>query len=304
MLPSGGLTKEETMAIQIIQGKTFEEFVTNFTAAVVAGGRFKTCNYDELVKDSFLKLEDYNFFSNVEGIHDLSSDGGYLVLDDAYVLPTNVVLPTDSAEWQATVLTLGSYLMAIQHAAIAGQTILPLAQANKSRFPAFVGVGLAREYYRFPASQDYVTIPSITLVAGDTVEFNFTAHPTAGNRMWVDFNPFVYYQGAGNYRTANGATLEIDGVVTPNATAAHTSGDHTCKITIGSTPVVVNRLGTGYGSYTSWDISAPMWDVRITSAAGNRFYPINDGWATNPVIKDSIGVNDGTATSFIEAGWV
>lgn len=125
------------MALQNLTGGTFQEFVIDtFIPAVEAGGRFLTVNLPSGA--TITKLEDYNFYTNLEGIHGITSDGGNLVdIEDTYILPS---LDLTGFTGETPLLNEGAYLMAIQHFIDAGAPIKRhLTQAAKSSVPVFVG---------------------------------------------------------------------------------------------------------------------------------------------------------------------
>ena len=124
------------MALQTIEGETLQEFISNFTNAVISGGRFKVINAPD--NAVITKLEDYNKYTNRVGIASITGCGAKLVdIEDDYILTPLTINPITS---YLPELTLGAYLMAIQHIIENGtQTLDIVTSPAKSRIPTFVG---------------------------------------------------------------------------------------------------------------------------------------------------------------------
>jgi hypothetical protein len=161
-----------------------------------------------------------------------------------------------------------------------------------------------RWYYGFDGIDDYTTIPQSDLVAGDTVEFKFVAPPSYAGKH----RAFVYGTGMGMYLNQSddlvridGATATLDGAILPNVSALPKDGlEHTVVLTITTTSFMTH---VGSNTVGGSNANFPIYDVDVQAVSGNRFYAINDGWASNPVIADSVGGQHGTAINFNEPRW-
>jgi hypothetical protein len=158
---------------------------------------------------------------------------------------------------------------------------------------------------------DYISIPQCDLVAGDAVTFKFIAPTTpSGVRetMVARLNPtgagsfyFELYEIGNTYRLSN-CEAKVDGVSITSSTPFPTDGlEHTAVLTITSSTNIgtIGRAANGLHNYRQ-----PIYDIDIQAVIGNRRYLINDGWAANPVIADSIGGVNGTAVNFNESNWI
>ena len=176
--------------------------------------------------------------------------------------------------------------------------------------PLISGGGGAREIYNLNGIDEHITIPTVALVGGDSFSFKFIGiqvdsgsyrgflNPASGTTLKVRLQ-------SDNTLLVGGVDLGailLDGVAVPNGHAMPTDGlEHTLALTlIFSSSIMFVGSGTaGANPYNS-----AIYDLSITAASGNRFYPINDGWANNPVIADTISNQDGTSTNFTEERWV
>lgn len=164
----------------------------------------------------------------------------------------------------------------------------------------------SRLVYHFDGVDDYITIPTLALVMGDTIEYSFKAPPIEPpffEKILVSSIDSIILETAfGNYRTS-GNTVLLDGspVVNDVTPVPLDSQVHTIKCTLGSSKDLTFVCADSAGSNT---ITYPIFDLKITAAAGNRFYAINDGFAANPTIADSVGGQDGTAINFTAPLWM
>lgn len=164
----------------------------------------------------------------------------------------------------------------------------------------------SRLIYHFDGVDDYFTIPTLSLASGDVIEYSFIAPsiaPPFFEKLLVSSTDGAILESAfGVYRTV-GNTVLLDGnPVVNNVTPVPLDSQvHTIKVTLNNpidlTYVCANMSGSS-------PISYPMFDLKITATAGNRFYAIDDGFAVNPTIADSVGGQNGTAVNFTAPLWM
>mgnify|MGYP000037542773 CR=1 FL=1 len=158
----------------------------------------------------------------------------------------------------------------------------------------------------------YMTIPKVDLVAGDVVRLKFIA-PTSWSTVTNTYlltgvgstdHRLNVYSDAGVPKFAIGgyASATTDG--NPLPVVAPTDGlEHTVTLTktnAGDLSVI--------GARFTFDqlANSPIYDLKINDGSVYN-YPIDDGFANNPVIRnaaDPSGLTDGTAVNFTEATWI
>ena len=187
----------------------------------------------------------------------------------------------------------------------------------KSYVTSIIG-GDGRHVYNFDGIDDYVTFPE-EVFDGDyacSVKVNTTA--TAISYVLSSssvVNNYIRLESSGVARfrkDVDGAVKLVNTSIAVNDGEDHTLyfgvlnnemyiyADNTAPSTADVTGVtdfsldVIGRISTfGY-------FSGVLSDLDIDS---QRFYPINDGWAVNPLIVDTIGGQNGTAVNFNEERW-
>lgn len=161
--------------------------------------------------------------------------------------------------------------------------------------------------YSLDGIGNYITIPNLPLVGGDIITFKYKGVQPLSNQYIVDTrasgsSQFLIINSGGNVQFS-GLTLDVDGVALGNGQAwAFDNGtEHTIKIT----STVASDLTKLFVKDTSPQnyLSGEAYDISITCVAGNRFYPVNDGWSNNPVITDTLSGQDGVAINFSEERW-
>lgn len=159
-----------------------------------------------------------------------------------------------------------------------------------------------RLVYDLDGIDDYIAIPQVNLVAGDKIKFKLIRSANGGRYIWRT-DGSMFFREISNDVYFAGGTLTIDGVsATSQVTLFPMDGlPHDYEFTLtGNTSLSV----LGAREDTTAGIAYPIYDISITAVSGNRFYPVNDGFAVNPLIADTLGGQDGTAMNFNEARWV
>ena len=166
-----------------------------------------------------------------------------------------------------------------------------------------------RQYYTFDGIDDYITIPSANLVAGDTVSLKFVAPSVwMGGFTYIltnsgGFSSSLRVNSSGNFNIG-GYTGTIDGAaIVSGVTVAPTDALEHLLVLTKTTDEDLTLIGARF-DFTDL-ANFPIYNLRITSPTTevNRFYPIDDGWANNPVIRDTINGQNGTLINGQESGW-
>lgn len=164
-----------------------------------------------------------------------------------------------------------------------------------------------RWFYTFDDVDDRITIPTVNLEIGDTVEFAFTAPETSGNIGF--FSPTtgrsMFYQLGSEYIISDADVL-IDGNVVLDHDVALSDGQiHHVKITA-TQPNSVTYIGDYFGAGDFW-ARCPIWDFKLSTAQGLLVnYPIDDGPSSQSLIRNSIGhgYNTNGSVAYDENGFV
>jgi hypothetical protein len=172
-----------------------------------------------------------------------------------------------------------------------------------------MGAPELRWYYDFDGIDDYITIPQVDLVAGDTVEFKFiggTLSAANNYKRFIGSDDYTFTLDSGisgnTFRT-KGCSAMIDSgsgftPIVSDVTGIPTSGEHTVVLTLALTASVNNIAGVAGVA----GVALPIYDVDIQAASGNRFYPINDGPGAIEIV-DSISGENGTPVNFNDPRW-
>lgn len=178
-----------------------------------------------------------------------------------------------------------------------------------NRFDDLVG---ERWYYKADGVNDYISIPTASLTAGDTVQFSFIADSISeiANRFWLDALDAtirISVNSSGEWNEFGPskikAFIDSDTELVRGVTSLTPYADgkvHTITLEVidsGSLDFVHSSRAPGQISSTI------LFNLEINSSSGNRFYPINDSWSSNPVILDTEGGINGTAMNFNEGNW-
>jgi hypothetical protein len=172
-----------------------------------------------------------------------------------------------------------------------------------------MGAPELRWYYDFDGIDDYITIPQVDLVAGDTVEIKFVAPSVYNTSIEViacnaeNSNAFKpYIDTTGNLTNLNAFNYDtfVDDVIIADGHPMPTDGEmHTVRFDFKSTQNLSFIGATPSGSAT---IEFPIYDADIQAVSGNRFYAINDGPGATEIL-DSISGENGTPNNFNDPRW-
>lgn len=151
------------------------------------------------------------------------------------------------------------------------------------------GSGRLRAVYDLDGIDDYILIPAEPLAAGETVKLKFraTAPVTVFTAMISDGNALAFVEINSNAQVlqvaASAGSATLDGVlIVTGVTPFPADGiEHAIIYTKSGTSSSLVEIGGRGGARLC---SFPIYDVEV----GNRFFPINDGFAVNPVIADSL----------------
>jgi len=170
-----------------------------------------------------------------------------------------------------------------------------------------------RWYYDLDGIDDYITIPQVNLVAGDTVEFKIVA-PSSAPSSW---RAVLYGINSGSYRpnlehSSTGfwwfdddcTAITVDGTPIGHGVTPFPSDgiEHTVSVTIinSDSNTYINSIGANNTGGNSANF--PIYDVDIQAASGDRFYAIDDGPGAIEIV-DSISSENGTPVNFNDPRW-
>lgn len=164
---------------------------------------------------------------------------------------------------------------------------------------------LTRWCYTFDGIDDYITIPTVSLVSGDIVEFEFITVPTGGEFLALIFGNFrMHLQSSGALWWTDNVDVYANGnIIAPAAFFPEENGNSVSIMIVFKGINDISIIGSNAG--TSRYYNSVIVNLVVTAASGNRFYPLDDGWDNSPVIRDTLGTGstDGTAVNFNEAQW-
>jgi len=150
-----------------------------------------------------------------------------------------------------------------------------------------------------------VKVPILALGVGDFISMKFSNFvASASYRRFTASPDYAVGVDTGADSTKFrllGCTATLDGVaiVSDSTVIPSDSLEHELVITLTIASSLIESIGGIYG-IADKEITADIWDANFNDQA---FYPINDGWANNPTIADSLGGEDATAISFTELLW-
>ncbi len=170
-----------------------------------------------------------------------------------------------------------------------------------------IRAGVARLVYDLDGIDDYISIPSVSLVSGDTIEFKYKGTEQLLNQYFMDTrlsgsSQFLIINGSGNTQLSD-LTLKVDGNTISNGSAwTFDDGiEHTVMLTSTVTSALVKLFVKDIT--VSGRLTGKVYDISITAVSGNRFYPVDDGFGANPVLVDTLNAQHGTAVNFNESRW-
>lgn len=173
--------------------------------------------------------------------------------------------------------------------------------------------GRSNQFFTFNLA-GYITTPTTALAVGDTICLEFRARPSTNLRAVVWNNTGgsvnrVFINANNGIMTSSfwGATL-LDGIPYASQDVADSEW-HILELVADATSVDFGSIGatpTGVFPAELMEIR----NVRLKRAAPSasnpdRYWPINDGFLVDPVIRDVLGdgSTDGTAILFDANGW-
>jgi len=191
---------------------------------------------------------------------------------------------------------------------------------NESLYRLYLAYGEGIPQHNFDGIDDYIQLPTIELFTGDVVEFDFVANTqrsivsnlidgqvgetTLANRI------IVQLYSNGTFILFN-CVASIDGQpIISQVTSYPLDGvlhHMVCVVPTTTKLGLISRFTDVSGGYYDNVIK----NLRITRSTPtdthpNLFYPIDDGWDNNPVIRQTlstVGNWDGTAVNFNESNW-
>ena len=163
-----------------------------------------------------------------------------------------------------------------------------------------IGGAIRRLVYTLDGVDDYIQLPSISLGVGDTVEFDLVTGPGTGlNRTLLGSSPSYLQISDGGLWNVFGFTFTVDGI--PKVTNDLAPQDGFVH------KIVATSTGSQTLAYIGCLDGASLFSsdsIRNLKVGSSHFYPINDGWVHNPVIRDTLGGQHGTAVNFLEVNWI
>ena len=160
--------------------------------------------------------------------------------------------------------------------------------------------------YDFDGVDDYISC-NIPLVVDDVVSFKFIA-PLGGYSVLTD--GYIISQNSGNFprifvTTAGLISFKgfdsgtLDGSAISTGDALPTDGaEHTVTARVPGS-MLIGFVGGYGGKFCDF----PIYDLIVNDGSVYN-YPINDGWANNPVIANTGSSADATAINFNEERWI
>nr|WP_319552438.1 hypothetical protein [uncultured Vibrio sp.] len=178
---------------------------------------------------------------------------------------------------------------------------------------SLLATGNKRWQYNFDGIDDYIQLPDIKLFVGDIVDVvAYKPVITAAAYVFSTVDVFDMHFGV----SSNNDYLFGGGSVTVNentiSSPQSSVPDDNSELSISYTATKegeISLCGRGYLAPRFWP--GYIKNLRITRANPTEqypdlSYPISDGWANNPVIREVLvgdGTWDGTAINFNEENW-
>ena len=160
----------------------------------------------------------------------------------------------------------------------------------------------ARNIYTLDGIDDYISLPNYDFNDGESVSFKFIASNIAIHACFIgrDSNGRTVWNESGVIVLSSVVkSALLDGELIINRVTPTPSDNIEHKIEVvfnvgGS----INSCGASGGGI-GYNLGAAIYDIEF----GGRFYPVDDGWHSNPTIKDMLSGQDGAAINFQESGW-
>jgi len=156
------------------------------------------------------------------------------------------------------------------------------------------GDNLQTSSYNFDGIDDYIKIPVVNMIAGDTIEFDFYITEWSNIHRFIfsddrEDTSNIYIRSTDNFLRAgynsynlvvNGNDIGFDGAIELNK-VNHVVATCNKNIQLG----LIGKLVNGNGN----NINFPVYNIKINTTSDKREYRINEGPYNNPYIKDSLG---------------
>lgn len=134
-----------------------------------------------------------------------------------------------------------------------------------------------RDSYEFDGVDDYISIPTIGLVAGDVIKLKLVKSVSPSDYIFRDaiLNLIFIREWTDGTIYFGGGSLTIDGVPAVSLTTPFPNDglEHELEFTVNRTSQL-SVLGAR-GDTFAGSINYPIYDVEVTAASGNRFYAMD-----------------------------
>jgi len=169
-----------------------------------------------------------------------------------------------------------------------------------------MGASALRWYYGFDGIDDYITIPQVDLVAGDTIALTYNTTDSNLNRYILDTRDaggtqYTLVNAAGNWQF-NGVTLTINGAPLASGDPFVPDGLDNALVITSTESTSLRRLFINNTLLSTTLFTGTVSDIGIQAVSGNRFYAINDGPGAIEIV-DSISGENGTPVNFNDPRW-
>lgn len=166
---------------------------------------------------------------------------------------------------------------------------------------------IGRDYFNFNGVNQYIE-SSISISPGETLSLEFIAPSSvSGNFEFLidstDRSSFVVFRSDGTIgRSSAIGDLKLDGVAVVNNTTLYPTDGmaHTLSASAISN-VTIEVIGAEYRKDRSY-ASFPIYNLVVGNGSLYN-YPIDDGWANNPVIRNTGSGADATLINGTPLGW-
>jgi hypothetical protein len=163
-----------------------------------------------------------------------------------------------------------------------------------------------RWYYGFDGIDDYITIPQVDLVVGDTIALTYNATDSNLNRYILDTRDaggtqYVLVNAAGNWQF-NGVTLTINGASLASNDPFVPDGLDNALVITSTESTSLRRLFVNNALINTTLFAGTVSDIDIQAVSGNRFYAINEGPGATEIV-DSTSGESGTPVNFNDPRW-
>ncbi len=173
-------------------------------------------------------------------------------------------------------------------------------------------LSILRQQYEFDGIDDYVLLPTIEVLAGDVVEFDFIGIDNSDSVNKYMFDTTVGTRCVLNFPSSGITTslslgdVYIDGVI--STTHPQDNDSHTCSVVVTANSFInVLAINSTLSIFSKNSIkNFGITRANPTTTHPDLYWPMNDGWDNNPTIRETLvgdGTWDGTAINFNEEQW-